>query len=85
MRTTPGSPAEAAGVLGGDILVQIGDIEIKTIYDLAFALKFYRAGDKIELAWKRDRTIIKKEITLARSSRGDDKNNHHSCHHVEIY
>ncbi|TNE95527.1 MAG: M20/M25/M40 family metallo-hydrolase [Deltaproteobacteria bacterium] len=85
VRTTPGSPAEAAGVLGGDILVQIGDIEIKTIYDLAFALKFYRAGDKIELAWKRGRTIIKKEITLARSSRGDDKNNHHSCHHVEIY
>lgn len=84
VRTSPNSPAMGAGVQGGDILVQIGDIEIKTIYDLAFALKFYRAGDKVELAWKRGRTVMKKVVTLAKSRRHDDKN-HHSCHHVEVY
>ncbi|WP_127715713.1 M28 family peptidase [Halobacteriovorax sp. HLS] len=69
VRASDNSPAMSAGIVSGDILVQIGDIEIKTIYDLAFALKYYRAGDKVELGWKRGSTIMKKVVTLAKSTR----------------
>ena len=67
--TSPNSPAQAAGILADDIIVQIGEVEIKSIYDLAFALKYYRAGDKIELGWMRGQTLFKQVITLARSRR----------------
>ena len=63
------SPAELAGVIAGDILVQIGDIEVKSIYDLSFALKYYRAGDQIKLAWLRGKTLYSAMITLAKSQR----------------
>lgn len=69
MRASKGSPAEGVGIKKGDILVQIGTIEIKSIYDLAFALKYYRAGDKVEIAWKRESSLLKSMLTLASSKR----------------
>lgn len=69
VRTSENSPAMKAGIIGGDILIQIGDIEIKSIYDLAFSLKYYRAGDKVELGWKRGDKVMKKIVTLAKSRR----------------
>jgi aminopeptidase YwaD len=66
-RASDNSPAQLAGIIPGDILIKIGDIEIKSIYDLAFSLKYYRAGDVIELAWKRSGKIMRQKITLARS------------------
>jgi aminopeptidase YwaD len=74
--TSPHSPAEGAGVLAGDILTKIGEIEIKSIYDLAFALKYYRAGDKILLKWKRGVDAFEKEILLIRKG----NKSLHSCH-----
>ncbi|ATH09338.1 hypothetical protein BIY24_15735 [Halobacteriovorax marinus] len=68
VRASDNSPALKAGIIAGDILIQIGDIEIKSIYDLAFALKYYRAGDKVELAWKRGSETLRKEVTLSKSS-----------------
>ncbi len=69
VKASPGSPAELAGIKPQDILVQIGDIDVKSIYDLAFALKYYRAGDTVEIAWKRNQTLMKQTIVLAKSSR----------------
>ena len=69
VRASDNSPAMEAGIVAGDILIQIGDIEVKSIYDLAFALKYYRAGDKVELGWKRGTTTLKKVVTLSKSSR----------------
>ncbi|MBT4793525.1 MAG: M28 family peptidase [Halobacteriovoraceae bacterium] len=69
VRATAGSPALNAGIQPGDVLVQIGDVDIKNIYDLAFALKYYRAGDKIQIAWKRGETLFTHMLTLARSTR----------------
>ena len=68
-RTSADSPAMKAGVIAGDILIRIGDIDIKSVYDLAFALKYYRAGDEVEIEWKRDEKNIKAQITLAKSKR----------------
>jgi len=69
IRASTGSPAELAGILPNDVLIQIGDIEITSVYDLAFALKYYRAGDTVELAWKRGDQVIKAQVVLQRSKR----------------
>ncbi len=76
--TSPNSPAEAAGMLAGDILSRVGEIDIKNIYDLVFALKYYRAGDKVLLKWKRGRALLSKEVTLTK--KGGSKSLHKSCH-----
>ena len=69
MRASENSPAMGAGIISGDILVQIGTIEVKNIYDLTFALKYYRAGDEVEIAWKRGNSLLKQKIILKKSSR----------------
>ncbi|MFT6067784.1 MAG: hypothetical protein ACJAT2_001127 [Bacteriovoracaceae bacterium] len=79
--TSPNSPAEMAGLLAGDILTKIGDIDIKSIYDLAFALKYYRAGDKVLLKWKRGEAEFKKEILLTRKT----SKSLHSCHYPLLH
>ena len=62
--------------MANDVLTKIGDIDIKSIYDLAFALKYYRAGDKILLKWKRGTVLFEKEILLTRKA----SKSLHSCH-----
>ena len=68
-KATVGSPAEAAGILPGDVLIHLGEIEIKNIYDLVFVLKFYRPGDRLELKWKRNGIAMSAFIVLAPSPR----------------
>ena len=63
-KASPGSPAEKAGIIGGDVLKAIGDIQLKSIYDLSFALKYYRPGDKLTLKWDREGKIFEIEVTL---------------------
>ena len=67
--TSPASPAETAGMQAGDILVKIGEVEIKSVYDLAFSLKYYRAGDKVQIAWQRQGTLMSQMVTLKKSTR----------------
>jgi aminopeptidase YwaD len=68
-RTVQNSPAQQAGVTENDVIIKIGEVEINNIYDLAFALKFYRAGDVIDLAWKRGELVIKKKVKLTTRSK----------------
>ncbi len=59
-----GSPAEKAGMLAGDILVQIGDAEIKNIYDFTYALQDHRPGDIVLIAVLRNGERVELEATL---------------------
>jgi len=66
--TSPGSPAENAGFLAGDVLVQVGEVEIGTIYDFTYALQHYKPGDVVLVAFQRDGKREDTRVTL--SSRG---------------
>ena len=50
----PGSGADGAGVRQGDIIVALGDDQVKNTGDLLGALRDYRPGDAVELAVVRD-------------------------------
>jgi hypothetical protein len=56
----PGSPAEKAGLRAGDIVVKLGKMPIKNVYDYTYALGEMRGGEEVETVIRRDG----KEMTL---------------------
>jgi peptidase M28-like protein/PDZ domain-containing protein len=48
-----GSPAEKAGIRGGDIIIRFGGKAIKNIYDYTFALRDARAGIPVNVTVRR--------------------------------
>jgi aminopeptidase YwaD len=52
----PGSPAERAGVIAGDLLVTFGGVAVKTLEDFTFALRRRRPGDRVEFTVIREGT-----------------------------
>jgi S1-C subfamily serine protease len=42
-------PAKKAGLLGGDVIVKVGDMDIKDIYAYMKALSNYKKGDKTKV------------------------------------
>jgi len=61
-----GSPAEKAGIKGGDIIVKFGNKEIRNIYDYTYALEAYRPGQTVEISLLRDGKPISVAATLDR-------------------
>ena len=63
-----GSPAEKAGVMGGDIITMFGGKTIKNIYDYTYALQEFKPGDEVELAVKRGDKVLHLKGVLERRS-----------------
>jgi serine protease Do len=76
---TSGSPADKAGLKGGDISAQVGgtpvalggdiitkvdDQAVKTADDLSSIVGRHKAGDKVKLTFVRDRKTRTAEVTL---------------------
>jgi Zn-dependent M28 family amino/carboxypeptidase len=51
---TEGSPAEKAGLKGGDVITKFGDKEIATLEDYMAAMQEKKPGDSVEIVVKRD-------------------------------
>jgi hypothetical protein len=63
--TTPDTPAEAAGLQGGDLLVQFNQQKLQNLMDLTEALAKAKPGDKIHLKVIRGPKTLLLDITLA--------------------
>src|SRR5262245_11453047 len=61
---TPGSPAEKAGLRGGDTIVRFGEREIRNIYDYTAALGERKPGEVVEIAVVRDGAEVVIAVTL---------------------
>ena len=55
-------PAQKAGLEKGDVIVKIGDMDIKDIYDYMEGLSKFEAGDKTTIVVMRDKKKIKSEV-----------------------
>jgi hypothetical protein len=58
------SPAERAGLMRGDIIRQVGDIDVVNIYDFMFALQTYKPGDVVLVRFLRDGEEQTVRVTL---------------------
>jgi hypothetical protein len=61
---SPGSPAEKAGVLAGDVLVRFAGKDIRNIYDYTHALSESKAGDTVTAVVKREGREVELSVTL---------------------
>jgi hypothetical protein len=66
----PGSPAEKAGLRGGDVLVRFGEKEIRNIYDYTYALGERKPGEVVKLVVRRDGKDVPLEVILGARAGG---------------
>jgi Tol biopolymer transport system component len=59
-----GSPADLAGLRGGDIIVSLAGGEIADLYALTDALRSHRPGERVTIEWLRDGRRMRAETTL---------------------
>jgi S1-C subfamily serine protease len=62
--TSPGSPAERAGMLPGDLLYEVGGMEIITIHDFVHFLRIHKPGDVILARFERGGEEMETTVTL---------------------
>ena len=61
---SPGSPAEKAGIQGGDTLVRLGPKEVRNIYDYTYALGEMKPGDVVAVVVNRAGQEVILSLTL---------------------
>ncbi len=61
-----GSPAQKAGLKGGDVIVKFGRIDIKNLYDFTYAIGEYRAGDQVDVVVKRGNETLTFPLTVGK-------------------
>jgi S1-C subfamily serine protease len=59
-----GSPAAAAGIKPGDVIVGLGDVTVHTVEDMLGALRQHKPGDTVQLKINRDGTETVVDVTL---------------------
>lgn len=50
----PGSPADRAGLMAGDTLLEVGGVTIDTIQDFVYVLRTHKPGDVVRTVYRRD-------------------------------
>jgi S1-C subfamily serine protease len=59
-----GSPADAAGLLAGDLIVEVDGVPVVDASDLVIAIKGWRPGERVLVSWRRDGTSASTEVIL---------------------
>jgi Zn-dependent M28 family amino/carboxypeptidase len=63
-----GSPAEQAGIKGGDVIVKFDGVRIDNIYDYTFALRSRKPGQQVRITVQREGKEVDLLATLGRRS-----------------
>jgi len=59
-----GGPAQKAGLLGGDIMIQFGEKKVVNIYDFMYAMNDHKPGDVVKVKVLREGEEMEFDITL---------------------
>jgi aminopeptidase N len=62
----PGSPADAAGLRAGDVIVVLGGRAVKDLYSYSDALYAHQPGDRVDIVFLRDGERRTAAATLGR-------------------
>ncbi len=63
-----GSPADKAGIKGGDVLVEMAGTRIENLYDMTFALQDHKPGETVDVVVLRDGKRVTLRATLGSRS-----------------
>lgn len=69
--TSPGSPAEKAGLQPGDVILQVGETKVGDIYDFMDALAGFSNGQRIEVTVQRAGKRVTMPLTFFPRPAGD--------------
>ncbi|MFN8572970.1 MAG: M28 family peptidase [Gemmatimonadaceae bacterium] len=61
-----GSPADAAGMKAGDIIVELGGVPVKDLYSYSDALYSHKPGDVVSIVVKRGSERVTFQVTLGK-------------------
>lgn len=61
-----GSPAEAGGLKGGDIIVKMGDADVPDLQAMTDVLRSHRPGDTVDVIYIRDGQRVTTKVTFGR-------------------
>ncbi|MBX2898044.1 MAG: M20/M25/M40 family metallo-hydrolase [Cyclobacteriaceae bacterium] len=61
---TEGRPAQLAGIISGDVIIQIGEYEIKDINDYMGALGKFEKGQTVAVKLKRKSEVVTVQVTF---------------------
>jgi len=61
---SPGSPAERAGLMADDTLLEVGGVRIDGIQDFVFVLRTHKPGDVVKTVFERDGEELVVLVTL---------------------
>jgi hypothetical protein len=64
---TKSAPAEAAGLRGGDIIVELAGRKIENIYDYTYAIEALKIGERVKIKARRGQDTV--EVDIIPSSR----------------
>lgn len=64
--TSPGSPAEKAGLIAGDIITRFGETGIKNIYDYMNALSLHKPGEDVTVVVQRGEDTVTVVVKLVK-------------------
>jgi S1-C subfamily serine protease len=59
-----GSPADKAGLKGGDVIIKFGNTDVKSIYDYMYAMAEFKPGDETDIIVLRNNEKISLKVTL---------------------
>jgi len=62
--TIPGSPAEAAGIQKGDVIVALGAEPVDNLGDFSAALKKRQPGDTVEVVFRRGEEELRRRVAV---------------------
>ena len=65
--TSPGGPAEKAGLLRGDVILAVGDMEVDGLGDFMHVLNTHKPGDVVTVRFLRDGVEEVCQVTLESS------------------
>jgi len=63
-RINEDSPAEEAGLIKGDVILKIDDIEVNTVDEVCEALEEYQDGDQVQIVLRRGSEAVVKTVKL---------------------
>ncbi len=64
-----GSPADRAGLRGGDVIIRFGSHEVDDVYGYMYALQGFEPGDEVEVVVLRDGKRLKFAVVLEAANR----------------